>query len=130
MIGRKIQPIIEHHIERPLSILLMPKHFDNITFIGKSGALITSNNICCGNTKFYCWRRTFYKCNDNVCDTGKTVGPYKDGFQMRILWPPCEYLFETYISAYAMQFETDEMFSDTVTYKFGSCIYLGWSMVS
>ena len=86
MIGRKIQPIIEHHIERPLSILLMPKHFDNITFIGKSGALITSNNICCGYTKFYCWRRTFYKCNDNVCDTGKTVGPYKDGFKMKIIF--------------------------------------------
>jgi len=37
---------------------------------------------------------------------------------------------QTNSSAYAMQFETDEMFSDTVTYTFGSCIYIGWSTVS
>ena len=86
MIGRNIQSIIEHHIGCPLSILLMPEHFDNITFIGKSRAFLTSNNLCCGYTKFYCWRRTFYKCNDNVCDTGKTVGPYKDGFKMKIIF--------------------------------------------
>ena len=43
---------------------------------------------------------------------------------------PMSIHLKTNESAYAMQFETDEMFSDTVTYTFGSCIYIGWSTVS
>ena len=33
------------------------------------------------------------------------------------------------IAAYAKHFESDDMFSDTVTYTFGSCIYIGWITV-
>ena len=85
MIGCKIHPIAEHHSERPHSILLMFKHFDYITFIGESGAFITPNNLCRWSSKLCCWRFSFYKCHDNVCDTGKTVGYYQPGFQIKIL---------------------------------------------
>ena len=81
MIESEFDPITEQHTERPLSILLMSQYFDYITFIGKPGALITTNYLCCGNFEFCCWGRTIYKCNDYVCDTSKTVGHYQEGFR-------------------------------------------------
>ena len=59
----------------------MSQYFNYITFIGKPGALITANHLCCGDSEFYCWGCTVYKCYDNVCDTSQTVGHYQEGFR-------------------------------------------------
>ena len=81
MIGSEFDPISEQHTERCQSILLMSQYFDYIIFIGKPGAIISTNYLLCGNFEFHCWGCTFYKCYDNVCDTSKTVGPYQEGFR-------------------------------------------------